>query len=120
MARRLSNEIKSRLGEELANWYRRYGRVAARRPYKSDQGEGGDAAAQPLFESHPWLSKLPVGAPSDLAFVDNNNPRCVEEAEKRSEELSNEPKHRLELRSGQQYQRKNQYIYEQFTKPAGM
>lgn len=120
MAGRLSSEIKTKLGEELAKWYRRYGKVTPRRPYKDDQEGGGDAQAQPLFVAHPLLSELPVGAPSDLAFVDNNNPRCAEEAEKRSEELSNEPKQKLEMRLGMQNQHKKRYIYEQFTKPAGM
>ncbi len=117
MSVKFNNTIKAAIGEELAAWYRQYGHVTARRPYQDGDNGSGDATAQPIFESHPLLSELPIGASSDLAFVDNNNPRCTEEAEQRSDELSNQPRQRLEMRLGNQHKKK--YIYEMFTKPTG-
>lgn len=117
MARRLSTALKIKLSEALVKWYRTFGKVAARKPYHDEGGDAGDAAATMVFESHPLLANMPIGAPSDLAWVDNNNNECIEEAVRRGEELTNQPRARLEMRLGQKLDHRKKYLYEQFTKP---
>ena len=54
------------LGKVLSQW----GRVKIRAPYKEDGGEG-ESGLQ--MREHPFLSRRPVGAPSDLTAITNDN-----------------------------------------------
>lgn len=90
------------LGDLLADGHRRFGKVAPRKPYKEDEDDGGTGAAQLLFEEHPLLSSMPIGAPSDLTFLTNNNQFSQDKAEERVEQATPELKKQLELTLGQQ------------------
>lgn len=87
-----------KLGELLASGHRQFGKVATRRPYKDDD-EGGSGSPQNLFEEHPLLSQMPIGAPSDLTFLPNEN-KYSEEAAVESNQLSPQLKKQLELTLG--------------------
>ncbi len=79
-------QYQKELGELLANWYRHFGKVAPRRPYREDDEGGGAGAAQLLFEEHPLLAEQPTGAASDLTFITSDNKYSMGEAEKRVDE----------------------------------
>jgi len=81
---------KEQLGLLLAKGHRQFGLVAARRPYRDDDDEGGEGGSELLFESHPLLAEQPEGAASDLAMIVQDNEYSVEEAEDRASEASNE------------------------------
>ena len=94
---------KIRLGMLLADGHRKFGEVAPRRPYyEEEEEERGGGAAKLLFETHPLLADLPIGAPSDLAHLIEKNGRTVDEAEKRSDQASPQLRKALEhaLRHG--------------------
>ncbi|OGT05898.1 MAG: hypothetical protein A2X78_00695 [Gammaproteobacteria bacterium GWE2_37_16] len=84
------------LGDLLADGHRRFGKVAPRKPYKEDEEDGGTGSAQLLFEEHPLLSSMPIGAPSDLTFLTNNNQFSQDKAEERVEQATPELKKQLE------------------------
>lgn len=117
MSKRIPARLKAELGEYLAEWYRRFGRVAPRRAYhEDDEGKGGAAAnAPPLFEGHPFLSEMPIGASSDLASVLVADERTLDEADKRSDEMTEELQNRLTLELGQKKQK--QFLYQQHMRP---
>lgn len=116
MSKRIPAKLKAELGEYLAEWYRKFGKVAPRRPYHEDDDGGGAAAnVKPPFESHPFLAEVPIGAPSDLASIITTDNRTLDEADKRSDELTEQLQNRLELALGQKKQRK--FLYEMYTKP---
>jgi hypothetical protein len=117
MSKRIPAKLKAELGEYLAEWYRRFGKVAPRRAYHEDDGDAGGAAsnAPPLFEGHPFLNEMPIGASSDLASVLVADERTLDEADKRSDELTEELQNKLTLELGQKKQKK--FLYEQHMKP---
>jgi hypothetical protein len=118
MSKRIPAILKAELGEYLATWYRKFGKVAPRRAYhEDDEGGSGTAAAdvKPPFEGHPLLNDVPIGAPSDLASIIVADSRTLEEADKRSDELTEQLQNRLELALGQKKQRK--FLYEHQTRP---
>ena len=83
------------LGELIAEGHRRFGKVAPRRPYQEDD-EGGEGSAQLLFEEHPLLSKMPIGAPSDLTYNTQLSKFSAEAADERANELKLELQKKLE------------------------
>ena len=110
MSKRIPAKYKAQLGENLANWYRRLGKVAPRRPYhEDDESTGTGAPANKMFEDHPFLAEVPIGAPSDLASILVEDARTLDEANERKEELTNELKNKLDLTLGNKLQNKNQY-----------
>ena len=112
MSKRIPAKLKAELGECLATWYRHYGKVAPRRAYHEDEEGGGEGAATPkpsLFEEHPWLSEIPIGAPSDLASILVSDNRTIDEANKRKDEMTDELQNRLELELGQKKQKQLSY-----------
>ena len=114
MSRQIPAALKTSLSEELANWFRLFGKVPPRRPYRDDDAGGsGDTAAKPPFIEHPWLAELPDGAPSDLSRVATENSYAEEEAMRRGDELTNELQQRLILQNKQQ----KRFLYEYHTKP---
>lgn len=115
MSKRIHSTLKTKLGDLLGDFYSKFGTVLPRKPYHEDDEVSGDGSAKPVFIEHPFLQNLPVGASSDLSSVVNNNQEVLDEAQKRSDELTNEPKHRLEMRLGLTNRKK--YIYENYTKP---
>lgn len=110
MSKRIPAKLKAELGEHLAKWYRNFGKVVPRRAYHEDD-EGGSAlgSAKPLFEGHPYLSEMPIGAPSDLASIIVNDDRTLDEANKRSEELTQELQNKLSLTLGYKKQKRFRY-----------
>lgn len=117
MSKRIPARLKAELGEYLAEWYRRFGKVAPRRAYhEDDEGNSGAASnAPPLFEGHPFLSEMPIGASSDLASILVADERTLDEADKRSEEMTEELQNRLTLELGQKKQK--QFLYQQHMRP---
>jgi hypothetical protein len=82
----------------LAEGHRRFGKVMPRRPYHDDDGEGGGAGTPKyLFEQHPLLAEVPIGASSDLTFLTTDNQYSMDEAEKRSDEATLQLQKQLEL-----------------------
>lgn len=99
MASKLKREQKIELGELLAAGHRKFGRVAMRRPYsKEDDEEGGGGAG--LLLDHPLFMDRPIGAPSDLSMMVNENDHSVEKAEERSEDLNPQLQKALEQKLG--------------------
>lgn len=118
MSKRIPARLKATLGEYLAEWYRHFGKVTVRRAYhEDDEGSGGSGAppAKPIFEGHPYLAEMPIGAPSDLASIIVEDRRTLDEADKRSEELTEELQNKLALELGQKKQKK--FLYQYHTKP---
>lgn len=114
MSKRISAKLKAKLGEYLAEWYRRFGKVTPRRAYHEDNENSGDGApAKPIFAEHPYLSEMPIGASSDLANILVSDDRTLEEANNRSEELTEELQNNLALALGQKQQKR--FLYQ--TKP---
>lgn len=115
MSLRFPARLKAQLGEHLAARYRKFGKVAPRRAYHEDEEGGGKGSASPnpLFEGHPLLSEMPIGAPSDLASILVNDSRTLDEADKRNDELTEELQNRLAFELGQKKQKK--FLYQ--TKP---
>ena len=109
MSKRIPAKLKAKLGECLATWYRKFGKVAPRRAYHEDEEGGDEAPARPVFEGHPFLSEVPIGAPSDLSSIIVNDRRTLEEANKRSEELTLEMQNKLTLALGKKYRRRYTY-----------
>jgi hypothetical protein len=116
MSKRIPAKLKAELGEYLAEWYRHFGKVAPRRAYhEDDKGGGGEGAAKPIFEGHPYLNEIPIGAPSDLASVIVNDSRTLDETNKRSDELTQELQNKLALELGQKKQKR--FTYQNSPKP---
>ncbi|EKD46024.1 MAG: hypothetical protein ACD_69C00043G0002 [uncultured bacterium] len=111
MSKRIPAKLKAQLGEYLAEWYRHFGKVAPRRAYhEDDEGKGGDTSAKPMFfEGHPLLSEMPIGASSDLASILVSDERTLDEADKRSDELTEELQNKLALELGQKQQKRYTY-----------
>lgn len=115
MSKRIPAKYKAELGELLAVWYRHFGSVAPRRPYhEDDEKVGGGAAANKMFEDHPFLTEAPIGAPSDLSSVLVEDARTLDEANERKDELKNELRHKLDLTLANKLQ--NKYDHK-FTPP---
>jgi hypothetical protein len=98
MANKLKREQKIELGKLLAAGHRRFGLVAPRRPYREDEEGGGGGAG--LLLDHPLFMQQPVGAPSDLAMIVNENNHSIEKAEERSEDLNPQLRKALEQKLG--------------------
>lgn len=97
MSKRIAATYKAELGEFLANWYRHFGKVAPRRAYhEDDEGSAGSPASK-MFEDHPFLAQMPIGAPSDLASTIVEDARTLDEANERVDELKNELQNKLNL-----------------------
>lgn len=110
MSKRIPAVYKATLGENLAKWYRKFGKVAARRPYHEDEEGTGEGAPQASpFEGHPYLMEVPIGAPSDLASILIADERTLEEADKRTDELTNELQNRLAMQLGKKYKKEFGY-----------
>jgi hypothetical protein len=86
----ISNELKTNLGNALVSFYRRYGKVAPRRPYKDEDDSGGGAGL--LFETHPLLAEQPVGAASDLTAITTEHENIDDLAAERANECNAELK----------------------------
>jgi hypothetical protein len=84
----ISNQEKTQLGELIARGHARYGKVAARRPYRDE--DSGDGTPGLTVETHPLLADLPVGAASDLTSIASENSQITDEALDRVEELNPE------------------------------
>jgi hypothetical protein len=118
MSKRIPAKFKAQLGEVLADhWYRSLGKVKPRRPYHEDDEGTGGGAANKMFEDHPFLAEMPIGAPSDLASIIVEDARTLDEANQRSEELTNELQNKLTLALGQKLQNKQRYTSEMKLKP---
>jgi hypothetical protein len=100
MLEKYTKQEKIDLGELIAKGHRKFGLVAARRPYRDEDEEGGEGSAQLLFEQHPFFQNQPIGAASDLTFIVPENQAAIAEAEKRSDEAVPELKKALENRLG--------------------
>lgn len=113
MSKRIPAKLKAELGEFLAEWYRHFGRVAPRRKYhEDDEGDGsGTGSAKPWFEGHSYLNEMHIGAPSDLAAVIVADSRTLDEADQRSNEMTEELQNKLALSLGQTKQKKFLYQY---------
>jgi hypothetical protein len=103
MVRKISVAYKKQLGDLLAEGYRKFGRVKPRHPYREDDEGGGEGGAELLFESHPLLVNIPVGAPSDLTSVVTENSRALEEAEKNVDKAVPQLKQSLEAKLSRQF-----------------
>jgi hypothetical protein len=66
----------------------KYGKVAARHPYRDDDEGGGDSGLPSIVPEHPLLADLPVGAASDLTADVAANSESLEEAKERMPELT--------------------------------
>lgn len=121
MSLRFPARLKTQLGGCLATLYRRYGKVAPRRVYhEDDTGTGGggselDVPKPLLFEDHPLLNEIPIGAPSDLSSILIADERTIDETNKRSEELTAQLQNRLELELGQK--KRKQLLYQTRPQP---
>lgn len=110
MSKRIPAKYKAQLGELLADWYRHFGKVAPRRAYhEDDEGTGTGAPASKMFEDHPFLAEIPIGAPSDLASILTEDARTLDEANDRKDELTNELKNKLDLTLGNKLRHRHQY-----------
>jgi hypothetical protein len=110
VSKRIPAKLKAQLGEYLAEWYRRFGKVAPRRVYhEDDKGSGDLGTAKPLFEGHPYLSEMPIGAPSDLASIIVNDNRTLDEVDRRRDELTQELQNKLALELGYKKQKRFEY-----------
>jgi len=79
---------KRELAGSLALLFKRWGKVADRRPYPDDDDEGGGVGGLSLPE-HPFLQDLPVGVvPPDLAADVNQYVDVEVELEKRANEAN--------------------------------
>jgi len=112
MSKRIPAKYKAQLGELLANWYYHLGKVAPRRAYHEDDEGGTGAPANKMFEDHPFLAEVPIGAPSDLASVIVEDARTLDEANERKDELKNELKHKLDLTLVNRLQMRHQHRLE--------
>lgn len=116
MSKRIPAKFKEQLGKALGKWYRLFGEVQPRRPYREDdEGDEGSAVAKPLFIEHPFLAEMPIGASSDLTTVIENNADTISEAKKRSDELSEELQNRLSFELNQEHRKR--LINENHLKP---
>jgi hypothetical protein len=116
MSKRIPAKFKAQLGELLAGWYSKFGKVTPRRAYHEDDEDGGKGSATlQMFEEHPFLAEVPIGASSDLASVIVEDSRTLDEADKRSEDLTEKLRNELALKLGQKLQQRKQYNYQ--TKP---
>jgi len=95
MSKRIPATYKAELGEFLANWYRHFGKVAPRRAYHEDDEGSVGAPTSKMFEEHPFLSQMPIGAPSDLASTIVEDARTLDEVDERKDELKNELQYKL-------------------------
>jgi hypothetical protein len=109
MSKRIPAKFKAQLGELLASWYSKFGKVMPRRAYHEDDEGGEGGTALKMFEDHPFLAEMPIGAPSDLASVIVADKRTLDEADKRSKDLIPELQNKLTLTLGQKLQQKKQY-----------
>jgi hypothetical protein len=103
MSKRIPAVYKAQLGEELAAWYRKYGKVAPRRAYHEDD-EGGTGSAGMVFEGHPLLEQMPLGASTDLASIVSNDERTLDEANNRADQLTYQLQQQLKQESKPQAQ----------------
>ena len=97
MSKRIPATYKVELGDFLANWYRNFGKVAPRRAYHEDDEGSAGAPASKMFEEHPFLAQMPIGAPSDLASTIVEDTRTLDEANERKDELKNELQNKLTM-----------------------
>lgn len=84
---KISSEDKMQHGLLIAKGHSRFGPVAPRRPYKDDD-DGDSGVGGMIFETHPLLSEMPEGAPSDLMMDMNQNSDSIEAAQERYAELN--------------------------------
>lgn len=108
MSKRIPAVYKAKLGELLANWYHHFGKVAPRRAYHEDDEGGSGAPNNKMFEDHPFLAEVPIGAPSDLASVLVEDARTIDETHDRKDELTNELKNKLDLTLGNKLRNRHQ------------
>lgn len=108
MSKRIPATYKVELGKFLAKWYRHFGKVAPRRAYHEDDEGSAGAPASKMFEDHPFLAEMPIGAPSDLASTIIEDTRTLDEADERKDELKNELQNKLTMRLGNKLEQKNE------------
>jgi len=110
MSKRIPAKYKAQLGELLGDWYRHLGKVAPRRAYhEDDENTGTGAPVNKMFEDHPFLAEVPIGAPSDLASILVEDARTLDEANDRKDELTNKLQHKLDLVLGNKLQMRYQH-----------
>ncbi|EKE01794.1 MAG: hypothetical protein ACD_21C00052G0012 [uncultured bacterium] len=117
MSKRIPAKLKTQLGEFLAKWYRHLGKVTPRRAYHEDDEGTGGGTANKMFEDHPFLAEMPIGAPSDLASVIVEDARTLDEANDRQEELTNELQNKLTLTLGKKLQKQHEHRYQPKPQP---
>lgn len=112
MSKRIPAKFKAELGECLGAWYRKFGKVTPRRTYhEDDEATGSGAPANKMFEEHPFLAEMPIGATSDLASIIVEDSRTLDEANERKDDLTKELQNRLTLTLGQKLQKQLHYNY---------
>lgn len=117
MSKRIPAKFKAQLGELLGGWYSKFGKVTPRRAYHEDDEGGEGGTALQMFEDHPFLAEMPIGASSDLASVIVEDSRTLDEADKRSNELTQELQNKLALTLGQKLKQQKQYNYQARPQP---
>jgi hypothetical protein len=117
MSQRIPAQLKKQLGELLASWYSKLGKVAPRRAYHEDDEGGEGSSTLKMFEDHPFLSEMPIGAPSDLASVIIEDKRTLDEADKRSKDLTPELQNKLTLALGQKLKLQQKKQYQEAPRP---
>lgn len=87
----MTTTLKKRLGDLLVIGYARLGRVSPRKPYREDD-DGGEGAADLLFETHPLLAEQPDGAASDLTNIIQDYSQAEDAIDERENDLAAELK----------------------------
>lgn len=89
---------KRKLSEVLSKVLSQWGRVKIRAPYKDDDDEGGGESGL-MMREHPFLSRRPVGAASDLTAITNDNIHSEDAAKENVNECCPELKKQPTLRN---------------------
>lgn len=88
---------KRKLSEILGKVLSQWGRVKIRTPYKDDEGGDGDGGLQ--MKEHPFLSRRPIGASSDLTSITNDNVHSEDAAKENVNDCCYELKKQPTLRN---------------------
>lgn len=88
---------KRKLSEVLSKVLSQWGRVKIRAPYRDDEGGEGEGGLQ--MREHPFLSRRPVGASSDLTAITNDNVHSEDAAKENVNDCCPELKKQPTLRN---------------------